>query len=140
MSWYEHVGRGVCFLLCKQHRVWECVLSTLTLNRISRFAVRDFMQHTHHSAWHIFHNVICGEAHALNGYLSTLERGGCNIYVLHGIDDTVVPTHCSYQLEKRYRNVKLEVLDNANHFTIIYGQEKRFSRTLEKNWRNEISN
>ncbi|MCO5587710.1 hypothetical protein L7F22_041661 [Adiantum nelumboides] len=137
MSWYEHVGRGVCFFLCKQHLTWEYVIGFLTLNRISRAAVRDFMQHTHHSAWHIFHNVICGEAHAMDGYLFELERAGCIIHALHGKEDKVVPVHCSYQLQKRYPTLKLQIVNGANHFTIIYGRENVFSSTLDNIWRME---
>jgi hypothetical protein len=33
MSWYEHIGRAVCFLVCKQHRAWEALLRALAFDR-----------------------------------------------------------------------------------------------------------
>ncbi|KAI5073520.1 hypothetical protein GOP47_0011533 [Adiantum capillus-veneris] len=44
----------------------------------------------------------------MDGYLNKLERAGCILHVLHGEDDEVVPVHCSYQLQKRYPNLKLQ--------------------------------
>jgi hypothetical protein len=33
MSWYEHIGRTVCFVICKNHRVWEWLIRILTRKR-----------------------------------------------------------------------------------------------------------
>nr|CAD1833132.1 unnamed protein product [Ananas comosus var. bracteatus] len=30
MSWYEHVGRTVCFVYCRNHLIWEWILKTIT--------------------------------------------------------------------------------------------------------------
>lgn len=138
MSWYEHVGRGICFILCRHHRLWEPIAKLLTLNSVSSFLIQDFMQHTHHSAWHIFHNVICGEAHALDNYLKTLERADCEIHVFHGREDRLVSIHCSMELHKRYPKVNVNALDLVNHFSIILGREKAFSDTLDNIWRNAL--
>jgi len=32
MSWYEHIGRTVCFLVCKNHLLWEWLFSLFTGN------------------------------------------------------------------------------------------------------------
>ncbi|KAH7433786.1 hypothetical protein KP509_07G086300 [Ceratopteris richardii] len=137
MSWYEHVGRWVCFALCKQHTKWEYIINILTFKRISRSAVRDFMSHTHHSAWHIFHNVICGEAHAMDNYLRKLEKAGCIIHVFHGKDDKVVSVQCSYRLHKEHQTTNLQVFDGVDHVTIIYGRELWLANELSRIWRME---
>ncbi|KAG8079276.1 hypothetical protein GUJ93_ZPchr0007g5888 [Zizania palustris] len=33
MSWYEHIGRTVCFLFCRNHLMWERLLKLLTGKR-----------------------------------------------------------------------------------------------------------
>ena len=33
MSWYEHIGRTVCFVVCKNHRVWEWLIRIVTRTR-----------------------------------------------------------------------------------------------------------
>ncbi|EEF31418.1 valacyclovir hydrolase, putative [Ricinus communis] len=33
MSWYEHLGRCVCLLICRNHRIWENILKLLTWRR-----------------------------------------------------------------------------------------------------------
>ncbi|XP_040257460.1 probable lysophospholipase BODYGUARD 4 isoform X1 [Aegilops tauschii subsp. strangulata] len=33
MSWYEHIGRTICFVVCKNHRFWEWLIKILTRTR-----------------------------------------------------------------------------------------------------------
>ncbi|XP_076895888.1 putative lysophospholipase BODYGUARD 4 [Bidens hawaiensis] len=33
MTWYEHLGRCVCFVLCRNHRKWEKILKLVTRKR-----------------------------------------------------------------------------------------------------------
>lgn len=32
-AWYEHVSRTICFLICKNHRLWEFLTKLITRNR-----------------------------------------------------------------------------------------------------------
>uniref|UniRef100_M8BH86 Uncharacterized protein n=1 Tax=Aegilops tauschii TaxID=37682 RepID=M8BH86_AEGTA len=34
MSWYEHIGRTICFVVCKNHRFWEWLIKILTRTRL----------------------------------------------------------------------------------------------------------
>ncbi|KAL1563578.1 hypothetical protein AAHA92_06028 [Salvia divinorum] len=76
MSWYEHLGRCMCFLLCRNHRLWEWILMLVTRRRDLHFLVTDVMRHTHHSAWHTMHNVVCGGARFLDSYMEVLRAAG----------------------------------------------------------------
>ncbi|KAJ0910287.1 hypothetical protein HanRHA438_Chr06g0250681 [Helianthus annuus] len=33
MTWYEHLGRCVCFVLCRHHKTWEKILKLVTRKR-----------------------------------------------------------------------------------------------------------
>ena len=33
MSWYEHVGRCACFVICRNHRIWEWILRRINPRR-----------------------------------------------------------------------------------------------------------
>ncbi|KAG0447672.1 hypothetical protein HPP92_028199 [Vanilla planifolia] len=79
MSWYEHIGRTVCFILCSNHSTWESFMKLLTwkskqtslMLRSARF-MTDVTKHTHH--WHgTMHNVLCGGAKFADKYLEALQ-------------------------------------------------------------------
>jgi pimeloyl-ACP methyl ester carboxylesterase len=105
----------------------------------SRFAgaiLRDLVQHTHHSAWSVFHGILCGEAHRASEYLSLLEQrqSECEIHVFHGSADELVPVECSIRLQNRHPRARLQLLPGLNHFSILYGREMSFARTLHRIW------
>ncbi|CAK9322851.1 unnamed protein product [Citrullus colocynthis] len=136
MSWYEHVGRCACFFICRHHRIWEWILRRITPRRDIHFRVIDLTKHTHHSAWHSMHNVICGGAKLMDGYLDELTRAGIKINIYHGDRDVVAPIECSYNLKKKAVDATLNMVKNANHQTIILGREREFTQDLEYIWAN----
>ncbi|KAL0428345.1 UNVERIFIED_CONTAM: putative lysophospholipase BODYGUARD 5 [Sesamum latifolium] len=134
MSWYEHLGRCVCFLLCRNHRTWESILKLLTGRRELHFGITDLTRHTHHSAWHTMHNIICGGARFLDKYVDILRAAGVRIRVVQGTEDQVVPTECSHDMKVKAPEIELEIVPNADHNTVILGRAKDFSRNLESLW------
>ncbi|KAA0043684.1 monoacylglycerol lipase abhd6-B [Cucumis melo var. makuwa] len=136
MSWYEHVGRCACFFICRNHRIWEWILRRTNRRRNIDFRVIDLTKHTHHSAWHSMHNVICGGAKLMDGYLDELTKAGIKIEIYHGNGDVVAPIECSYNLKKKAVDATVNMVRNANHQTIILGREREFAQDLESTWSN----
>ncbi|XP_018724662.2 probable lysophospholipase BODYGUARD 4 [Eucalyptus grandis] len=136
MSWYEHLGRCVCFLLCRNHRTWERILKLVTRRSDLHFAAVDLTRHTHHSAWHTMHNVICGGAKFLDDYLERLRKSRARIVIIHGNCDKVVPLECSSNIKMKIPHAEVEIIPNASHTTVILGREQAFTRKLEHVWAN----
>ncbi|KAL3752660.1 hypothetical protein ACJRO7_000121 [Eucalyptus globulus] len=134
MSWYEHLGRCVCFLLCRNHRTWERILKLVTRSSDLHFAAVDLTRHTHHSAWHTMHNVICGGAKFLDDYLERLRKSRVRIVIIHGNRDKVVPLECSSNIKMKIPHAEVEIIPNASHTTVILGREQAFTRKLEHVW------
>lgn len=134
MSWYEHLGRCVCFLFCRNHRTWERILKLIT-RRDVHFVVVDMTRHTHHSAWHSMHNVICGGAKVMDKYLETLRNCGVKMNVIQGSKDQVVPLECSRNMKMKVGdNAEVKVIANADHTSVVVGREEEFTRDLEQFW------
>ncbi|KAK4431982.1 putative lysophospholipase BODYGUARD 4 [Sesamum alatum] len=140
MSWYEHLGRCVCFFVCRNHRTWESILKLLTGRRELHFLITDLTRHTHHSAWHTMHNVICGGARFLDKYLEILSAARVKIRVVQGTEDQVVPTECSHSMKVKAPEIELEIVPNADHNTVILGRAKDFTRDLESLWASASEN
>ncbi|XP_023526531.1 probable lysophospholipase BODYGUARD 4 [Cucurbita pepo subsp. pepo] len=138
MSWYEHVGRCACFVICRNHRIWEWILRRINPRRNIDFRVIDLTKHTHHSAWHSMHNVICGGAKLTDGYLDELSRAGVKIYIYHGDQDVVAPVECSYNLKKKAVDATVNMVQNVDHQTIILGRERELTQDLEYIWANTV--
>lgn len=134
MSWYEHLGRCICYIICKNHRIWEGILKLLTWNRNLHFMAIDLTRHTHHSAWHTMHNVICGGAKFMDKYLETLRIAKVKINVIQGSRDQVVPVECSNNVKMKVPNAEVKIVDNADHTSIVIGREKELCNDLEKLW------
>lgn len=134
MSWYEHLGRCVCFLICRNHRTWEKIIKLFTCRRDLHFMVLDLTRHTHHSAWHTMHNVICGGTKLMDGYLETLNKSGMKICVIQGSWDQLVPLECSNNIKTKVPDVYVKLIANADHNTVILGRENDFIRDLEHIW------
>uniref|UniRef100_A0A0D9X322 AB hydrolase-1 domain-containing protein n=1 Tax=Leersia perrieri TaxID=77586 RepID=A0A0D9X322_9ORYZ len=134
MSWYEHIGRTVCFFICKHHLLWERLLKFLTRNRDVDFLLGDLTKHTHHSAWHTMHNVICGGAMLQDRNLDAVEAAGIPVQVIHGGDDQVVPVDCSRHLKAKLPGAELRLMDGCDHKTVVFGREKGFAEELRKFW------
>ncbi|XVF42668.1 hypothetical protein PTKIN_Ptkin01aG0383100 [Pterospermum kingtungense] len=124
MSWYEHVGRCFCFLFCRNHRMWDRVLMLLTRRRKLNFMEVDLTRHTHHTAWHCMHNVICGGAKFMDDYLEILNRSRVKVCIIHGDQDLVVPLECSNNIKIKFPEVELDVIPNADHVSVILRRKK----------------
>ncbi|XP_047340389.1 probable lysophospholipase BODYGUARD 4 isoform X2 [Impatiens glandulifera] len=133
MSWYEHLGRCVCFVVCRNHKIWEGILKLITGRRNLDFKIMDMTRHTHHSAWHTMHNVICGGAKFVDGYLEILKRSKVKINVIQGGRDKVVPPECSANLKKKVPDADIHIIPNADH-SVIFGRENDLTRYLETIW------
>ncbi|KAL6009649.1 hypothetical protein ACLOJK_000078 [Asimina triloba] len=134
MSWYEHLGRSVCLLVCKNHRTWESIIKLLTRKRDLHFILRDLTRHTHHSAWHSMHNVIAGGARLLDDYFEALSTSTAQVKLVHGDRDELVPVECSYNIKAKVPRGEVQIVTDADHNTVILGREKDFTRDLEKTW------
>ncbi|KAK0599265.1 hypothetical protein LWI29_003733 [Acer saccharum] len=134
MSWYEHLGRCVCFVICRNHRIWESTFKLLTRRREVPFMIMDLTKHTHHSAWHSMHNVVCGGAKYVDDYLNTLIEQRIKMCVIQGDQDAVIPLECSINIKKKVPDAEVFIISNADHRTVILGREKEFTRSLERIW------
>ncbi|KAJ0048410.1 hypothetical protein Pint_14815 [Pistacia integerrima] len=138
--WYEHISRTICLLICKNHRLWEFLTKLVTRNRIRTFLLEGFFCHTHNAAWHTLHNIICGTASKLDGYLDAVrDRLKCDVHIFHGRDDELIPVECSHNVQSRIPRAKVKVVENKDHITIVVGRQKTFARELEEIWKGSSS-
>ncbi|KAI9070743.1 hypothetical protein K1719_047295 [Acacia pycnantha] len=134
MSWYEHLGRFVCLIFCRNHRIWEKLIKLVTFKRDLHFLTIDLTRHTHHSAWSCMHNVICGGQRFMDRCLEILNEGGVRINVIGGGEDEVVPLESCYNLKLKAAEAEVSIIRNADHRTVILGREKEFAHYLEGVW------
>ncbi|TYH34366.1 hypothetical protein ES332_D13G123500v1 [Gossypium tomentosum] len=136
MSWYEHVGRCFCVLFCRNHRIWEMILKLFTLRRELNFMELDLTRHTHHSAWHNMHNVICGAAKLMDKYLEILNKSrSVKVCIIHGDHDMEVPLDCSNNMKKKFPElVELNMIENVDHTSVILGRVREFAKSLQHIW------
>ncbi|XP_052210722.1 probable lysophospholipase BODYGUARD 3 [Diospyros lotus] len=138
--WYEHLSRTVCLLICKNHRLWEFLTKLVTRNRIRTFLIEGFCCHTHNAAWHTLHNIICGTAGKIDGYLDKVKNHlKCSVTIIHGRDDELIPVECSYNVQSRIPRANVKVFENKDHITIVVGRQKAFARELEQIWKNSAA-
>lgn len=134
--WYEHISRTICLLICKNHRVWEFLAKLVTRNRIRTFLLEGFFCHTHNAAWHTLHNIICGTANKLDGYLDAVRNHvKCDVNIFHGEDDELIPVECSYNVQRKIPRARVKVIKKKDHITIVVGRQRTFARELEEIWR-----
>lgn len=101
------------------------------------YLIDCFFLHTHNAAWHTLHNIICGSAGKMEGYLEEVKkRVKCDIRIYHGEDDELIPLQCSYEMQSRIRGARLKVVKNVDHLTIVVGRQKAFATELEHIWDN----
>ncbi|KAF7147720.1 hypothetical protein RHSIM_Rhsim03G0046300 [Rhododendron simsii] len=98
------------------------------------FLVMDLARHTHQSAWHSMHNVICGGAKSMDKYLDALNGSGAKVHIMHGTQDQLIPPECSFSIKMKVPHTQLNILPNADHITVILDREKHFTRDLERIW------
>lgn len=134
--WYEHVSRTICLMICKHHRTWEFLTKLLTRNRIRTYLIEGFCCHTHNAAWHTLHNVICGTAAKIEGYLDMVQNNlNCSVNVFHGRDDELIPVECSDNVKTKVPRANVKVVEKKDHITIVVGRQKSFARELEQIWK-----
>ncbi|CAM8947428.1 unnamed protein product [Rhodiola kirilowii] len=133
--YYEHITRLVVFLISKNHRIWEFLAKLITRNRIRTFLLEGFFCHTHNAAWHTLHNVICGSAGKLDGYLDAVRDLKCDVNLIHGSNDELIPVECSQNVKNKIPHARVKVIDKKDHITIVVGRQKAFARELEEMWR-----
>ncbi|PKA54219.1 cardiolipin-specific phospholipase [Apostasia shenzhenica] len=134
--WYEHISRTVSLIMCRHHHFWEFLFRLLTRNRIRTFLMEGFFCHTHNAAWHTLHNIICGSAGKIDGYLDAVRETmpSCHVTVIHGRDDDLLPVSCSAAVKSRLPRAHLRVVDGKDHITIVVGRQRAFARELEQIW------
>ncbi|KAG6497724.1 probable lysophospholipase BODYGUARD 4 isoform X1 [Zingiber officinale] len=134
MSWYEHIGRTVCFIFCRNHLIWEWIIKLVTRKSELSFLFTDLTRHTHHSAWHTMHNVICGGAKSMDRYLVAVREAKFPVRVIQGDKDQVVPPECSYNLKAKLPFAELQVVNGRDHCSVVVGREDSLTRELEAIW------
>ncbi|XP_075484728.1 putative lysophospholipase BODYGUARD 3 [Primulina tabacum] len=135
--WYEHLSRTVCILLARNHRLWDFLTKLITRNRTRTYLIEGFFCHTHTAAWHTLHNIICGAAAKMEGYLDEVKNTlKCDITIYHGEDDELIPVECSYNVKSRIPRSHVKIIENKDHITIVVGRQKTFARELEEIWKN----
>ncbi|XP_058086032.1 probable lysophospholipase BODYGUARD 3 [Magnolia sinica] len=133
--WYEHISRTVCLIICKNHRLWEFITKLITRNRIRTFLIDGFFCHTHYAAWHTLHNIICGSASKIDGYLEAVrDQLKCRVTMFHGRDDELLPVECSYAVQSKIPRAQVKVVEKKDHITLVVGRQKAFARELEEIW------
>ncbi|ESQ41769.1 hypothetical protein EUTSA_v10015368mg [Eutrema salsugineum] len=134
MAWYEHIGRGVCLVVCRHHRTWEMIIKIVTWRRKLPTAITELTKHTHQSAWHSMHNVICGGAKFTDKHLETLINSGVKINVVQGDKDDIVPIDCLWNMKAKFPEVEVEVIAGTDHSTVIMSRREVFVANLVSLW------
>lgn len=94
----------------------------------------DMSRHTHSSAWHTMHNVICGGAKSMDDCLEILKRSRVKIYVIQGDHDQILPLECSTNIKMKLPNSVLNIIKNADHTSVILAPQNHFTNYLERIW------
>lgn len=133
--WYEHLGRTVSIVLCKNHRLWELAFRVFTLYRVRTYLMDGFFCHTHIASWHTLHNIICGSAGKIEQCLEVVrEQLTCGVTIYHGSDDELLPVGCSYAVQSKIPRANVKVIDGRDHVTIVVRRQKELARELEEIW------
>lgn len=94
-----------------------------------------FFCHTHNAAWHTLHNIICGSAGKMDGYLDAVRSQlSCDVTVFHGRDDELLPVECSFAVQSKIPRAQVKVIEKKDHLTIVVGRQKAFAGELEEIW------
>lgn len=95
-----------------------------------------FCCHTHNAAWHTLHNVICGTAAKIDGYLDMVQNHlNCSVHVFHGKDDELIPVECSNNFKTTVPRANIKVFEKKDHITIVVGRQEAFASELEQIWK-----
>lgn len=97
-------------------------------------AITELTKHTHQSAWHSMHNVICGGAKFTDKHLETLINSGVRINVVQGDRDAIVPIDCLWNMKAKFPAVEVEVIAGTDHSTVIMSRREVFIANLVSLW------
>ncbi|KAK9191081.1 hypothetical protein WN943_019692 [Citrus x changshan-huyou] len=118
-----------------EKRLWPLpTFGTAIMSWELHFLIMDLTKHTHQSAWHSMHNVICGAAGHIDGYLETLVKSGVKVCVIHGDRDQTAPVECSHYIKTKVPDADINIISKAGHKTVIFRRTKEFTRSLERVW------
>ncbi|KAH0907173.1 hypothetical protein HID58_039000, partial [Brassica napus] len=134
MAWYEHIARGVCFVVCRHHRTWEKIIKIITWRSKLPMAITELTKHTHQSSWHSMHNVLCGGAKFTDKHLESLINSGVKISVVQGNKDAVVPIDCLWNMKAKFPAIQVEVIAGTDHSSVIMSRIEVFVTNLVKLW------
>ncbi|KAF8103029.1 hypothetical protein N665_0189s0077 [Sinapis alba] len=134
MAWYEHIARGVCFIVCKHHRTWEKIIQIITWKSKLPMGITELTKHTHQSSWHSMHNVLCGGAKFTDKHLERLINAGVKISVVQGDKDAVVPLDCLWNMKAKFPEVEVEVVSGTDHSSVIMSRREVFVANLVSLW------
>lgn len=99
------------------------------------YLIEGFCCHTHNAAWHTLHNIICGTAGRMEGYLEVLQNKlKCDVNIFHGRNDELIPVECSYNVKSKVPRARVKIIEKKDHLTIVVGRQKAFARELEHIW------
>lgn len=91
-------------------------------------------KHTHHSAWHTMHNVICGSAKSMDEYLQKISKARVKFTIIQGGEDQLVPLQCSYNIKMKVPEADVRAIPTANHTTVVLSRTNEFTLDLESIW------
>nr|CAD1835339.1 unnamed protein product [Ananas comosus var. bracteatus] len=131
--WYEHVGRTVCLVLCKNHRLWELTFK-LDVSDGRIFSPHPQCILAHSPQRHLRR---CRQDRQLPGHREGPVR-------LHGDDipregRRAAAIDCSYAVQSKIPRARVKVVDRKDHITIVVGRQKAFARELEEIWKSTKS-
>ncbi|WZZ90955.1 hypothetical protein YC2023_119534 [Brassica napus] len=116
-------------------RLWPpLAFGTAVMSWEIPWKIKDITRHTHHSAWHCMHNVICGGSKFADKHLETLVNSGVKIHLMQGDRDEMVPLHCSGDMKRSFPAVEVEIVVGADHESVIGGRREEFVEKLESIW------
>ncbi|KAK8698220.1 hypothetical protein V6N13_114346 [Hibiscus sabdariffa] len=139
MTWYEHLSRSVCFVLCRNHRTWESLIKRLTGAREVNFMFMDMMKITHHSGWHTTHNVLYRGVKQMDRNLEMLMKLRKKVHVLMGTRDKSVPPDCGNQMKNKFPEVEVNNIPDAGHRSVVFNRENVVAQDLFRIWENSTS-
>ncbi|RRT58239.1 hypothetical protein B296_00044276 [Ensete ventricosum] len=120
-------------------RIFQCPKGSRRRSMIRTYLMDGFFCHTHNSSWHTFHNIICGSAAKVDGYLDVVrEKLSCDVIVFHGRDDELLPIDCSHAIQSKVPRARVRIVDDKDHITIVVGRQKAFAGELEEIWNNAM--
>ncbi|KAK8591394.1 hypothetical protein V6N13_031440 [Hibiscus sabdariffa] len=85
-------------------------------------------------AWHNMHNVICGGSKFMDDYVEILVNAKVKVRVIHGDQDSTTPLQGSTNLKNKFPQVELNIVQNADHSSVILHRKRDFAKTLQHIW------